>query len=107
MASLDLSSGDELTDFLNNNLSTDGVDTSVKPLPAPGANVPPPNLNSPIQAPLQPIPVPSAGNALPAVPTAGGPAAGVPVAAPLSGTDGGAASASAITPSSAVVARPL
>ncbi|MNX88920.1 Penicillin-binding protein 1A [compost metagenome] len=132
VASLDLSSGDELTDFLNNNLSTDGVDTSVKPLPAPGANVPPPSLNSPIQPPLQPIPVPSAGNALPAVPTAGGPAAGVaaagvpaagvpaagvpaagvpaagvPVAAPLSGTDGGAASASAITPSSAVVARPL
>jgi penicillin-binding protein 1A len=135
VASLDLSSGDELTDFLNNNLSTDGVDTSVKPLPAPGANVPPPNLNSPIQAPLQPIPVPSAGNALPAVPTAGVPAvptagvpaagvpaagvpaagipasgipaAGVPVAAPINGADGGAASASAITPSSAVVARPL
>ncbi|MGE8618672.1 MAG: penicillin-binding protein, partial [Achromobacter spanius] len=117
VASLDLSSGDELTDFLNNNLSTDGVDTSVKPLPTPGTNVPPPSLNSPIQPPLQPIPVPSAGNALPAVPTAGGPAAGipaagvpasgVPVAAPLSGADGGAASASAITPSSAVVARPL
>ncbi|MNS50795.1 Penicillin-binding protein 1A [compost metagenome] len=117
VASLDLSSGDELTDFLNNNLSTDGVDTSVKPLPAPGSAVPPPSLNSPIQAPLQPIPAPSAGNALPAVPTAGipvagasasgVPAAGVPVATPINGADGGAASASAITPSSAVVARPL
>ena len=36
VASLDLSSGDALTDFLNNNRSTDGVDTSVKPLPPGG-----------------------------------------------------------------------
>ena len=37
VASLDLSSGDPLTDFLNNNRSTGGVDNTVRPLPTPGA----------------------------------------------------------------------
>ncbi|WP_238878000.1 penicillin-binding protein 1A [Achromobacter xylosoxidans] len=78
VASLDLSSGDPLTDFLNNNRSTDGVDNSVRPLPAPGAALPPatpPQAGAPQparqvptqqvpaqQAPVaQPIPVPAAG----------------------------------------------
>ena len=40
VASLDLSSGDPLTDFLNNNRSTGGVDNTVRPLPTPGAALP-------------------------------------------------------------------
>ena len=40
MASLDLSSGDALTDFLNNNRSTGGVDNTVRPLSTPGAALP-------------------------------------------------------------------
>ncbi|MGV2909756.1 penicillin-binding protein 1A, partial [Achromobacter sp. AGC25] len=109
VASLDLSSGDALTDFLNNNRSTDGVDTSVKPLPAPGTSVQPPNPNSPIQAPLMPIPAPRANNA----PAAGSPAAGTPAAGspaagtPALGLDGNGVSASAITTSAPVAARPL
>jgi len=96
VASLDLSSGDALTDFLNNNRSTDGVDTSVKPLPSPGAAALPQNSNnSAVQPPLQPIPVPSAANVAPGVmagvatsglPAAGIPASGVPAAGvPASG----------------------
>ncbi|MGY6269612.1 PBP1A family penicillin-binding protein [Achromobacter denitrificans] len=61
VASLDLSSGDELTDFLNNNRSTDGVDTSVKPLPPNGGAAPP---DAPLQTPQAlPIPVPRADGA--------------------------------------------
>ncbi|MFY3533841.1 penicillin-binding transpeptidase domain-containing protein, partial [Achromobacter denitrificans] len=75
VASLDLSSGDALTDFLNNNRSTDGVDTSVKPLPPAGGFVPPSDGATPPaggalppDAPLQtpqalPIPVPRADSA--------------------------------------------
>ena len=96
VASLDLSSGDALTDFLNNNRSTDGVDTSVKPLPSPGGAALPQNSNnSAVQPPLQPIPVPSAANVAPGVmagvatsglPAAGIPASGVPAAGvPASG----------------------
>jgi penicillin-binding protein 1A len=114
VASLDLSSGDALTDFLNNNRSTDGVDTSVKPLPVPGTSVQPPNPNSPIQAPLMPIPAPRANNApaagSPAAgsPAAGSPAAGSPAAGtPALGLDGNGVSASAITSSAPVAARPL
>ena len=40
VASLDLSSGDALTDFLNNNRSTGGVDNTVRPLSTPGAALP-------------------------------------------------------------------
>jgi penicillin-binding protein 1A len=61
VASLDLSSGDELTDFLNNNRSTDGVDTTVKPLPPNGGAAP---LDAPVQTPQAlPIPVPRADGA--------------------------------------------
>jgi penicillin-binding protein 1A len=98
VASLDLSSGDALTDFLNNNRSTDGVDTSVKPLPTPGAAVPQNPNTSAVQAPLQPIQVPRSDN--------GAPPAAAPVAAPL-GADGAPASASAVTPAGSVTARPL
>ena len=109
VASLDLSSGDALTDFLNNNRSTDGVDTSVKPLPTPGAMLPQDSNNSAVQAPLQPIPMPAASNGLPGmtgagVPAAGGPAASIPAAG---SAEDAAARASAVTTSSSVVARPL
>ncbi|WP_434647010.1 penicillin-binding protein 1A [Achromobacter piechaudii] len=114
VASLDLSSGDALTDFLNNNRSTDGVDTSVKPLPTPGAMLPQDSNNSAVQAPLQPIPMPAASNTLPGMTGAGVPAAGVPAAAvptagiPAAGSaEEAAARASAVTTSSSVVARPL
>ncbi|MPS79266.1 MAG: PBP1A family penicillin-binding protein [Achromobacter sp.] len=114
VASLDLSSGDALTDFLNNNRSTDGVDTSVKPLPTPGAMLPQDSNNSAVQAPLQPIPMPAASNTLPGMTGAGGPAAGGPAAAvptagiPAAGSaEEAAARASAVTTSSSVVARPL
>ncbi|AUT47549.1 penicillin-binding protein 1A [Achromobacter sp. AONIH1] len=79
VASLDLSSGDALTDFLNNNRSTGGVDNTVRPLSTPGAALPgagpaaagqpaiaqpdqaqPQGL--PAQAPVaQPLPVPTPG----------------------------------------------
>ncbi|WP_342066513.1 PBP1A family penicillin-binding protein [Achromobacter kerstersii] len=98
VASLDLSSGDALTDFLNNNRSTDGVDTSVKPLPTPGAALPQNPNTSAVQAPLQPIQVPRVDN--------GAAPAAAPVAAPL-GADGAPASASAVTPVGSVTARPL
>ncbi|MGE8636092.1 MAG: penicillin-binding transpeptidase domain-containing protein, partial [Achromobacter piechaudii] len=114
VASLDLSSGDALTDFLNNNRSTDGVDTSVKPLPTPGAMQRQDSNNSAVQAPLQPIPMPAASNGLPGMTGAGVPAAGVPAAAvptagiPAAGSaEEAAARASAVTTSSSVVARPL
>ena len=109
VASLDLSSGDALTDFLNNNRSTDGVDTSVKPLPAPGAALAPSDPNSAVQAPLMPIPAPRADNAPAAgTPAAGTPAAGTPAAGmPGANLDGSGVSASAVTTSAPVVARPL
>ncbi|KNY10650.1 penicillin-binding protein [Achromobacter piechaudii] len=114
VASLDLSSGDALTDFLNNNRSTDGVDTSVKPLPTPGAMQRQDSNNSAVQAPLQPIPMPAASNTLPGMTGAGVPAAGVPAAAvptagiPAAGSaEEAAARASAVTTSSSVAARPL
>ncbi|MGE8678804.1 MAG: penicillin-binding protein 1A [Achromobacter marplatensis] len=109
VASLDLSSGDALTDFLNNNRSTDGVDTSVKPLPTPGAALAPSNPTSAVQAPLMPIPAPRADNA-PATgsPVAGAPAAGSPAAgSPASNLDSSGVSASAVTTSAPVMARPL
>ncbi|MGE8641051.1 MAG: penicillin-binding transpeptidase domain-containing protein, partial [Achromobacter sp.] len=99
VASLDLSSGDALTDFLNNNRSTDGVDTSVKPLPTPGAALAPSDPNSAVQAPLMPIPAPRADNA----PATASPAAGSPAA----NLDGSGVSASAVTTSAPVTARPL
>ncbi|KRC70802.1 penicillin-binding protein [Achromobacter sp. Root83] len=97
VASLDLSSGDALTDFLNNNRSTDGVDTSVKPLPPGGAMAPP---DSAVQPPLMPIPVPQAGNA---------PAASAPQAPalPAAGVDPDGARASAVNSPGSVTARPL
>ncbi|WMD22906.1 PBP1A family penicillin-binding protein [Achromobacter seleniivolatilans] len=95
VASLDLSSGDALTDFLNNNRNTDGVDTSVKPLPPVNGAAQAPN--SAVQAPLQPIPVPRADNA---------PAGGNPPAAAQADGDGGAR-ASAVTGAGSVAARPL
>ncbi|WP_454673594.1 penicillin-binding protein 1A [Achromobacter pestifer] len=102
VASLDLSSGDALTDFLNNNRSTDGVDTSVKPLPAPGATWQT-DPNSPIQAPLVPIPAPRADS----TPTAGSSTPGLPAPGlPAVNSEGGA-SASAVTTSAPVTARPL
>ena len=108
VASLDLSSGDALTDFLNNNRSTDGVDTSVKPLPTPGAALPQ-TSGSAIQAPLQPLTglqaAPPSGNAMNTLP-GGTPATASPVAAPAA-ADGSPASASAVTPSGTVTARPL
>ncbi|WP_049058384.1 penicillin-binding transpeptidase domain-containing protein, partial [Achromobacter xylosoxidans] len=83
VASLDLSSGDPLTDFLNNNRSTDGVDNSVRPLPAPGAAQPPatpPQAGAPQQArqvPTQQVPAQQAPVAQPIpVPAAGGGALG-------------------------------
>ena len=93
VASLDLSSGDPLTDFLNNNRSTDGVDNSVRPLPAPGAALPPatppqagtpqagmPQAGTPqagAQAPAQAMPAQQAPVAQPIpVPAAGGGALG-------------------------------
>jgi len=99
VASLDLSSGDALTDFLNNNRSTGGVDTSVKPLPTPGAALAPSNPTSAVQAPLMPIPARRADNA---------PATGSPVAgSPASNLDSSGVSASAVTTSAPVMARPL
>ncbi|KAG1386504.1 hypothetical protein G6F59_016828 [Rhizopus arrhizus] len=109
VASLDLSSGDALTDFLNNNRSTDGVDTSVKPLPPPGAALAPSNPTSAVQAPLMPIPAPRADNA-PATgsPVGGAPAARSPAAgSPASNLDSNGVSASAVTTSAPVMARPL
>ncbi|KAG1270358.1 hypothetical protein G6F65_013168 [Rhizopus arrhizus] len=109
VASLDLSSGDALTDFLNNNRSTDGVDTSVKPLPTPGAALAPSNPTSAVQAPLMPIPAPRADNA-PATgsPVGGAPAARSPAAgSPASNLDSNGVSASAVTTSAPVMARPL
>ncbi|MNV85365.1 hypothetical protein D3C71_1793150 [compost metagenome] len=98
VASLDLSSGDALTDFLNNNRSTDGVDTSVKPLPPGGAMAP---QDSPVQPPLMPIPVPRADNAPAASPQA--------PAMPASGADPdpAGARASAVNSPGSVTARPL
>ena len=102
VASLDLSSGDALTDFLNNNRSTDGVDTSVKPLPPGGAMAPP---DSAVQPPLMPIPVPQAGNA----PAGNTPAASAPQAPalPAAGVDPDGARASAVNSPGSVTARPL
>ncbi|WP_312433144.1 PBP1A family penicillin-binding protein [Achromobacter sp.] len=107
VASLDLSSGDALTDFLNNNRSTDGVDTSVKPLPPGGAAAP---QDSPIQPPLMPIPVPRA-DAVPvpqaqAMPAAGGMQTPAVPAAAAPGDSAGV-SASAVTAPGTVTARPL
>jgi len=98
VASLDLSSGDALTDFLNNNRSTDGVDTSVKPLP-PGGSAP---QGGPGQPPLAlPVPVPSAS---------GAPAGNAPVIPPIPVPRVDAdtpARASAVSGAGPVAARPL
>ena len=80
VASLDLSSGDALTDFLNNNRSTGGVDNTVRPLSTPGAALPA------RVSPARDRPPPTARDrpagpgaaARPAGPGAGGPAAAVP-----------------------------
>jgi penicillin-binding protein 1A len=99
VASLDLSSGDELTDFLNNNRSTDGVDTSVKPLPPTGGAAP---LDAPVQTPQAlPIPVPRADSA-----PAGNTTAFPPIPVPRVDADAPAQAGTVSTPGT-VTARPL
>ena len=133
VASLDLSSGDALTDFLNNNRSTDGVDNSVKPLPVPGAAAPQtqvpqtpqaqapqgqplqaqplqvPNTGAPQQAPVaQPIPVPAAGGGVLNNGGSGGgnaPIPPIPVPRVDAGSDG--VRTSAVNSSGPLAARPL
>ncbi len=100
VASLDLSSGDELTDFLNNRRSTDGVDTSVKPLPPPPA--PGGGADAPIQMPQAlPIPVPQARSAPPA-----GAASFPPIPVPRVDAEA-PAQAGAVSGPGALPARPL
>lgn len=83
MAALDLSSGDELTDFLNNMRPSDGAPARVQ---QPGQ--PPAGSSSGGQPPIPPIPVPRAdlpdGQATPASLPLGAPpaAASAPPAAP-------------------------
>jgi penicillin-binding protein 1A len=100
VASLDLSSGDALTDFLNNNRSTDGVDTSVKPLPPGGGAMP---QSSPAQPPVAlPVPVAPAGGA----PAGNAPPAIPPIPVPRVDADT-PARASAVNGAGPVAARPL
>ncbi len=105
VASLDLSSGDALTDFLNNNRSTGGEDFSVKPQPKPnGSATPPaalpaatPAAQPADQAPpvAQPIPIPDIGRPS-GSPPAGGERAIPPI--PVPRVDGGAPSLAAARP---------
>src|SRR5690606_27982648 len=76
VAALDLSTGDELTDFLNNMRPADNAPTQVRPLnpappagPSPGpASIPVPAQRPPAVRPLSPAPPPAPSPGPPSIP---------------------------------------